>query len=433
MARFCPGDLVEALEGCHLEGVVSPGDQGTVHSCEQDGATMRIQVVWASFGKATRLAGSPPNVRFLRKQVLEAGDVLEALPGTEVQSERGELYRHGDHGIVETIMPAADGNTAFARVLWTRTDKVCDIPLDTWMSFCSVATKNEAFQPGMVVRIHSMKGAKELNGQLATCQQYNEEKCRWLVRLTKGDEDKLIKPENLRPDIAEPDLQIGDLLQALPDNPGSPGFYGRGDQGTVLAVARDAVGDRAQVVWASSGKVLSSAVAGWTTSYALIAKQSLSEGDLVEALPGQNLVVDGLELYVAGDQGVVHGFGASEAAAEPQVRIIWSRTGQASDLPRASWMRVFRLVEKGDPTKAKTPAAAAAANQPAPKVAALLEGVVARIQGLLAAPELNGAKVKLVRYEPTKSRWLVTVVTDEELVEPIEKWLKPVNLKPISF
>lgn len=49
---------------------------------------------------------------------------------------------------------------------------------------------------GVSVRLHSLKGAPELNGQKGTCAEFNESSGRWVVTLESG-EKKNVKPDNL--------------------------------------------------------------------------------------------------------------------------------------------------------------------------------------------------------------------------------------------
>merc|ERR1719343_1891802 len=121
------------------------------------------------------------------------------------------------------------------------------------------------------------------------------------------------------------------------------------------------------------------------------------------------------------------------AGAMEHARLLWQRTSQVSDVPCQAWMTVCRLVEKADPT-APAPelpnGRGASRDAEASQQPVLKEGAIARLHGLQAAPELNGTEVQLQYYEATKCRWLVTVITEEEVVAPIEKWIKPFNLKP---
>lgn len=49
---------------------------------------------------------------------------------------------------------------------------------------------------GVSVRLHSLKGAPELNGKTATCGDFSESSGRWTVTFDSGDQ-KNVKPENL--------------------------------------------------------------------------------------------------------------------------------------------------------------------------------------------------------------------------------------------
>mmetsp|Transcript_75136 Transcript_75136/g.220203 ORF Transcript_75136/g.220203 Transcript_75136/m.220203 type:complete len:1065 (-) Transcript_75136:152-3346(-) len=56
--------------------------------------------------------------------------------------------------------------------------------------------------PGVVARIQGLKGATDLNGAEAICEQWHAESGRWSVRLASGEE-KRVRPENLTAKAAE--------------------------------------------------------------------------------------------------------------------------------------------------------------------------------------------------------------------------------------
>lgn len=56
-----------------------------------------------------------------------------------------------------------------------------------------------ALSPFALVRITGLLGAMALNGRLATCRSFDEEKRRWLVDVEKEGGEKLLRPENLQP------------------------------------------------------------------------------------------------------------------------------------------------------------------------------------------------------------------------------------------
>ena len=58
---------------------------------------------------------------------------------------------------------------------------------------------------------------------------------------------------------------------------------------------------------------------------------------------------------------------------------------------------------------------------------ALAEAIFARISGLVGRPELNGMVAKMLKYDKTKSRWGVALVSSGERI-----LLKPVNLEPCA-
>lgn len=54
----------------------------------------------------------------------------------------------------------------------------------------------QILRPGVIVRVHSLKSAPQLNGQHGTCEQWSEDTGRWRIRIANG-ETKALKPENL--------------------------------------------------------------------------------------------------------------------------------------------------------------------------------------------------------------------------------------------
>jgi len=76
------------------------------------------------------------------------------------------------------------------------------------------ATPATELRPGLTVSIHSLTGAAELNGQVATCKQFDAEKSRWTVQLT-GGELKALRPENLQPKKTNVMLGVSGALGAV--------------------------------------------------------------------------------------------------------------------------------------------------------------------------------------------------------------------------
>eukprot|EP00928_Gymnodinium_smaydae_P015083 TRINITY_DN1552_c0_g1_i1.p1 TRINITY_DN1552_c0_g1~~TRINITY_DN1552_c0_g1_i1.p1 ORF type:complete len:501 (+),score=132.93 TRINITY_DN1552_c0_g1_i1:1158-2660(+) len=384
-----PGDLVRALPDAAVEGICAPGDEGTVQSvvAASDGE-LRAVIVWASSGKALSMRKEDWASRLvvLRQQRPGPGDAVEALPGQECIVDGVEFYKAGDEGIVLSIC-ADQQDSATARddqkrlrVLWSRTQKASDLPFQSWMSSCRLMRTGDGKPPA----------AQQAAAALA--------------------------------------LSPGDLVRAQAEAAVS-GICAAGDEGTVQSIIAASDGDReprALIVWASTGKALSMRKADWAARLVVLRRQRPEPGDTVEALPGQERIVDGVEYYKAGDEGIVLSICtdqsdlATASDEQKRLRVLWSRTRKASDLPFASWMSSCRLARKGD---GKPPPEEAAAT-----VSPLKPGVRATLQHLKAAPELNGKLVKLERFDALKGRWLVTIVTDELVVAPIEKWIKPDNL-----
>jgi len=449
------GDVVEALPGYEQPDIFSPGDEGTIQSCHtgEDGDA-RVQIVWARTGLGWCIKASAwkESVRFICHLSLEVGSTLEVLSGHQLSTAGREVYIAGDAGTVQSL--AGD----YVRVEWTRTGMVSDLHMSNWMGCCRLvpASRNGLGAPtaqpartigvGSMVRICGMTGATHLNNLSANCKSWNADKGRWLVVL-ESEEEKLVKPDNLTLEevrdagaasthtesaVADRQLEIGDLVEALPGNEMN-GFYGSGDQGTVQSLfSKDDGEKRIQIVWVSSGKALSSRQDGWATTLRWIRKQTLDVGDTVEALSGKELIIDGSEYYRARDEGAVVTIG------DAHVRLYWTRTGKVSDVPTVTWMSVCSLVRKLRPgetpkvpqfSDGPTVSSRSSSGQARPQVS-FAPGSIVRLQGLQAAPQLNGARVKCERFDQSKGRWLVTVITDEAVVKPIEKWIKPDNMLP---
>lgn len=444
-----PGDLVESLDGNELEGFYGPGDVGVVQSFGETGdeGELRIHIVWHGTGRvcATRTPEWQSCLRLLKHEVLEVGDVVEVLPDRTLAVEGQEVYHFGDQGTVLSFAGAGgEAEPSHVRIVWTRSQGVSDILIGTWMTVFRLAKKARALESGSRAQIHSMKGALHLNGQLVSCKNFDAEKGRWTVRL-QGGEEKSVKAENLKVvEDAGADLGPGDLVQALPDVE-TAGCYGPGDLGTVQQLDINAQGEaRVQVVWASTGKMLSMRRVGWHSLLKRLRAQELGLADTVQALPERSLCTGGAEVYGPGDEGVVADF---PTEGEAHVRILWTRNQRASDVPMVTWMSTCRLIRKACPGErppslgplpevgaAGGAGGASASSVPVaprpPPEGPFTPGSFARLHGLMAAPRLNGQLVKCVKWEAGKGRWLVTVETEEAVVAPIEKSIKPANLTP---
>merc|ERR1712032_301253 len=97
------GDLVRAGDGAGLEGVYEAGDEGTVQdTCVDEHGEQRLQIVWAKSGLAvsTRKRDAVSTLAFVRKQTLEPGDTIEALPGKELMRDGKQCYKAGEQATV---------------------------------------------------------------------------------------------------------------------------------------------------------------------------------------------------------------------------------------------------------------------------------------------------------------------------------------------
>lgn len=452
------GDLVQALPGNTLEGFYTEGDLGTVqHRYDNKDGEKRILVVWGRTGTASSMREEiwEHSVSFIRHQRLEVGDLVRALVGKELTTSGVEYYKAGDEATVQSFADPG-GPNEHVKVAWARTGQVSSIPTVNWMSCCQLVKKQaEALTKGTLARIHGLEGAKHLNGALVTCESFDAQKGRWLVRLQTGEE-KSLKPSNLMigkgveslrsEDNCSNQEQLSpcDLVQVLPGNR-MVGFYEAGDEGTVQEIVKGADGEeRVQIVWARTGKAASITKAG-NSAVRLVKKQVLEPGDTLEALPGMELVRDDKDLYKAGDEAVVIEF-RDEPGQEQHVRLLWERTAVVSDLPSKTWMSFARIKQKGaggqpgSPTRQApgqpgSPTRSAAAGymtQQAPQLPParppLKVGQRARVQGLQSAANRNGCVVECKSWDEGKGRWLVHIVTDECLVKPLEMSIKPVNL-----
>jgi len=442
-----PGDLVEALPGNELPGFYTEGDVGTVQTrYTKDDGEKRILVVWALSGAAssTREDLWDRSVKFVRKQRLEVGDLVRALPGKELTLDGTEFYKAGDEATVQSFTdPGAPDE--HVKVAWARTGQVSSVPTSNWMTCCQLIKKQvDALTKGTLARVHGLQGAKHLNGVLVTCEQWDAQKGRWTVRLQTGEE-KSLKPENLLSGKGvenlraedncsnQEQLDIGDVVQVLPGNR-LVGFYEPGDEGTVQEFNLGEDGDeRIQIVWAQSGKSASIKKGTCMSAVQLVRKQDLEVGDVIEALPGMELVREDKEYYQGGDRATVIEF-RNEPGQSKLARVLWERTNVVSDLPKAKWMSFVRVVQKGGGiaggpgSPQRSTAGYASTEAPQPPRATLKVGQRARVEGLQGAAHRNGSIVECKIWDEAKGRWLVHLVTDECLVKPVEMSIKPINL-----
>mmetsp|Transcript_19082 Transcript_19082/g.34566 ORF Transcript_19082/g.34566 Transcript_19082/m.34566 type:complete len:426 (+) Transcript_19082:102-1379(+) len=421
VSELAVGDLVQALPGCSLEDIYAPGDEGIVQATFVD--EDRIHIVWSRSGRAcsVRKFEWAKSFKYIKKQEVDVGDVVKVLPGLGLSMDGIEYYRGGDEGIVVSC------ENDDVSIAWKRTAQESSTTKATWMTFCSLIQKQaDLLEIGKTARIHGLKGAAHLNGQLVTCVSFNEEKARWLVRDSQSEE-RLVKPANLLlcdGTQAALELQPGDLVEVVDGNEVSGAHPA--DHGTVQSCVKAADGEeRITIVWQRTGEATSLRKAVAPTCLRFLSQQVLEAGDLVEALPGIQVTENGRDCYGPGDQASVLGFAGDGKDA---VRLLWSRTNVTSEVPRASWMSFCYLREKGGGELPKMPAGKA----PEPQVVKVAQGDRCTLRGLRSHPERNGMTVLCNQWDANKSRWLVILETDELVVEPIKMLVRPENLVPLK-
>mmetsp|Transcript_67071 Transcript_67071/g.106155 ORF Transcript_67071/g.106155 Transcript_67071/m.106155 type:complete len:449 (-) Transcript_67071:155-1501(-) len=228
--ELCVGDLVRATDGNRLVGFYEACDEGTVQEVyiDEDGE-QRFRIVWAQSGKAASVRRKDVlgALYFVRKQTLESGDTVQALPGMELTREGKEYYKAGDEAtVIETISAGQDSE--LVRVLWDKSSAVSDLPKAQWMSFVRIVRKGNGgakplqsatarsqlsqkpmpqqgtFKVGQRARVQGLQSAAHRNGQVVECKSWDEGKSRWLVHVVTDEcllkpIEMSIKPENLFP------------------------------------------------------------------------------------------------------------------------------------------------------------------------------------------------------------------------------------------
>lgn len=220
------GDVIEARQGFSMDGFFEAMDEGVVHSfLTKDDGEVRVAIVWTKTGKTTSIKkeGWETSMRLVRTQSLGVGDIVQALPGTEVDMA---YYGPGDEGVVESVADKGR-SSSHVRVFWTRTGVRSDIPMDKWMSFCRILQKYDPaappskrpspatlgapsrppppqFKVGMHARITGLQSAAHRNGAMVSCQKFDEAKGRWLVHIVTDEVvvkpiEMLVRPVNLLP------------------------------------------------------------------------------------------------------------------------------------------------------------------------------------------------------------------------------------------
>jgi len=133
-----PGDLIEAPPGMNFvdDGIdiYRGGDTGTVSRVYHEDSTREecAEVTWSRTGRKSGESCPRERFKFLRRQNLALGDLLEALPGRECILGGVEHFKAGDEGTVSRFRKGADGEE-LVEVTCQRTGKVGTVVLSTWM------------------------------------------------------------------------------------------------------------------------------------------------------------------------------------------------------------------------------------------------------------------------------------------------------------
>mmetsp|Transcript_64458 Transcript_64458/g.181362 ORF Transcript_64458/g.181362 Transcript_64458/m.181362 type:complete len:367 (+) Transcript_64458:136-1236(+) len=145
------GDLLQVLpfkQYTTEDGTVyyKAGDEGTLRDFYEEDGEDRFSVVWARTGKISVMAKEFwfQNFRILRQQVLEVGDLLQAIPGREyVDSEGSECAHAGDEGTLEEFFKEdATGAPCFS-IVWARTGKRSSCWKAAWMEHVRLLQKQD--------------------------------------------------------------------------------------------------------------------------------------------------------------------------------------------------------------------------------------------------------------------------------------------------
>lgn len=215
--------------------------------------------------------------------VLEPGDLLQALPGVSFTEKGVDIYRSGDEGTVTRLDKDATSGHEFVEVMWARTGR-------------------KSGQPAPLNRFRFVR--------------------------------------------RQP-LAIGDMMLVLPGRKCTVQgveVTRAGDEGTVSRFRRAKADgyELVEVTCARTGRVCTLARANWMDVFQFVRSQRLEVGDMIQALPGIELMDDSQELYREGDVGRVVCF-YTETGGEDRMEVFWQRTCRKSD-ESASWPRWFRLL-----------------------------------------------------------------------------------------
>lgn len=232
--QIAAGDLLQALPGVSFSDggvdVYRSGDLGTVSRVFREATPTHsssagdesVEVTWARTGRKSGEACPRDRFRFVRRQVLAPGDLLQALPGREYAINGVEYCRSGDQCTVSRLRRGADSGDQVVEVVCARTGRATPVALGAWM---------EAF---VFVRRQS--------------------------------------------------LEIGDILQALPgvelpEGDGTAFIYRSGDEGTVLRFHRSGGREQRIEVWWANSRRRSDESARWMQWFRLASRRQQPTAD----------------------------------------------------------------------------------------------------------------------------------------------------------
>lgn len=218
-------------------------------------------------------------------------------------------------------------------------------------------------------RIQAMPGASFLDegvdiyrpGDEGTVSRVFREECSECVEVTwsrTGRKSGEAAPRQRFRFLQRQVLRLGDLVQTLPGREHLLGVEGSDGEGTVSRLRRSGDDEVVEVTCARTGRVGAVPLSAWMEAFRLVRHQSLQVGDVLQSLPGIDLVEGGAELYRPGDEGVVTCFYREERTGEERMQVTWLRSGRKSD-ESALWMRWFRLLPRSRASRVHGPGAAA--------------------------------------------------------------------------
>jgi len=166
-----PGDLLQALPGVSFldsgVDVYRAGDEGTVTRFFQEESTGEecVEITWARTGRKSGEACPRERFRFIRRQVLTLGDLLQALPGRECVLGGVEHCRSGDEGTVSRFRKSALDGEELVEVTCARTGKVGTVALGSWMEAFRFVCR-QVMEVGDTIRALPSVELQDLSGEL---------------------------------------------------------------------------------------------------------------------------------------------------------------------------------------------------------------------------------------------------------------------------